>query len=57
VPALSQLVASALSSRSAGVELLVREAVDTELARLVDEALDAELARRRNGDAPWRSGS
>lgn len=49
---LTQVVAAAVRSRRAELELLVREQVDAELARLVPELVEAELHARRNGGTP-----
>ena len=47
---LAEVVAAAVRARTPELELLVREQVDAELARLVPEIVERELAARRNGD-------
>ena len=46
---LAEVVAAAVRSRRPELELLVREQVDAELARVIGELVEQELAARRNG--------
>ena len=52
---LSLLVATAVRQHRPELELLVREQVDAELARLVPELVEREVAARRHGTCLLRS--